>query len=171
VVKGKKILVTGPAGQIAQAICRSLAPDNDVWGIARFSRPDSCEFVESLGVTARAVDLADPDFSSLPDDFDFVLHLAAYMGREDDHDHALRINAEAPVCCWATSAMCERRWSCPRRASTGRTRTRCTCTRRRTLSGTRSTRTSRRTPSRRSPRKPWHGITPGSSTCPSSSPG
>jgi nucleoside-diphosphate-sugar epimerase len=94
VLKGKKILVTGPAGQIAHAVCRTLAPDNDVWGIARFSRPGSRDFVESLGVTTREVDLADPDFGGLPGDFDYVLHLAAYMGETDDHDHALRVNAE-----------------------------------------------------------------------------
>ena len=35
-LEGKKILVTGPTGQVAFPLTRSLAADNDVWGIARF---------------------------------------------------------------------------------------------------------------------------------------
>ena len=37
----EKILITGPAGQIAAPLCEYLAADNDVWGIARFSVPGS----------------------------------------------------------------------------------------------------------------------------------
>ena len=36
-VKGAKILITGPAGQIAFPLAEYLAADNEVWGIARIS--------------------------------------------------------------------------------------------------------------------------------------
>jgi nucleoside-diphosphate-sugar epimerase len=90
----EKILVTGPAGQIAAPLCAYLARDNDVWGIARFSAPGSREEVEAMGVTSRVVDLAEPDFRGLPDDFTCVLHLAAAIGPSPDYDQSLRVNAE-----------------------------------------------------------------------------
>ncbi len=89
-----KVLVTGPAGQIGSAIVRALAADNEVWGIARFGDPEARARVEALGVTTRAVDFADPDLSDVPDDVTHVVHLAAYMGRDGDDDHAITVNAE-----------------------------------------------------------------------------
>lgn len=91
-LSGEKILITGPAGRIAHGIAATLAPDNEVWGIARFSDSASREEVEALGVTTRTIDLADPDFSDLPADFTYVLHLAADFG--EDYDRGLRVNAE-----------------------------------------------------------------------------
>ena len=35
-LSGQRVLVTGPAGQIAFPLARALAADNEVWGIARF---------------------------------------------------------------------------------------------------------------------------------------
>jgi nucleoside-diphosphate-sugar epimerase len=92
VLSDEKILVTGPAGRIANGISKTLASDNEVWGIARFSDPSARTDVESLGVTTRAVDLGDPDFSDLPSDFTYLLHIAADFG--EDYDRALRVNAE-----------------------------------------------------------------------------
>jgi nucleoside-diphosphate-sugar epimerase len=93
-MKGEKVLITGPAGQIAFPMCEYLAPDNEVWGIARFSEAGSRERVEAAGVRAVTLDLADGDLSVLPDDFTYVLHLAAYMGSAPDFDHAIKVNAE-----------------------------------------------------------------------------
>ena len=94
-LRGEKILVTGPAGQIAAPLCAHLATDNEVWGIARFSVPGSREEVEAMGVTTRVVDLATGDFSEVPTDFTYVLHLAAAIGGTSDYDQSLRVNAEA----------------------------------------------------------------------------
>ena len=49
----EKILVTGPAGQIAFPLAESLARDNEVWGIARFGNPATRDEVEAAGVTTR----------------------------------------------------------------------------------------------------------------------
>jgi nucleoside-diphosphate-sugar epimerase len=89
----EKILITGPAGRIAFGIARFLAVDNDVWGIARFSDPATRDKVEALGVTTRALDIADGDFGDLPADFTYLLHIAADFS-PDDYDRALSVNAE-----------------------------------------------------------------------------
>jgi nucleoside-diphosphate-sugar epimerase len=91
---GEKILVTGPAGQIAFPLSRELAKHNEVWGIARFSKGGGREQVEAAGVTTRRVDLGAADYGDLPDDFTYVLHLAAYIAPWLDYDAALRVNAE-----------------------------------------------------------------------------
>src|SRR5262249_41026027 len=93
-MKGEKILVTGPAGQIAFPVCAHLARDNEVWGIARFGDPESRKRVEALGVATRVVDLGTGEFGDLPDDFTYVLHLATFQGQSLDYDYALRTNAE-----------------------------------------------------------------------------
>jgi nucleoside-diphosphate-sugar epimerase len=94
VLDGKKILVTGPAGQIAFPLASALAQSNEVWGIARFTDAASREKVESAGIRAHVADLASGDFDGLPDDFDYVLHLATYRSGGLDYDQALRVNAE-----------------------------------------------------------------------------
>lgn len=90
----EKILITGPAGQIAFDLARYLAADNEVWGIARFRAEGSREKVEAAGVVTRAIDLAGGDFRDLPRDFTYVLHLAAFQGPDPDYDEAMRVNAE-----------------------------------------------------------------------------
>ena len=45
-------------------------------------------------MTTLVCDVGDGDFSELPDDFTYVLHLAAFMGPGLDFDHAIRVNAE-----------------------------------------------------------------------------
>ena len=88
----EKILITGPAGRIAYGIAKMLAPDNDVWGIARFSDAAARVEIEALGVTTRAIDLGDPDYKDLPADFTYLLHIAADFG--EDYERGLRVNAE-----------------------------------------------------------------------------
>ena len=71
-MSGEKILLTGPAGQIAFPLAEYLARDNEVWGIARFGDPEHREKVDAIGVTTRVCDVGDGDFSELPDDFTYV---------------------------------------------------------------------------------------------------
>lgn len=92
-LKDEKILLTGPAGRIGFGLARMLAADNEVWGIARFSDADSRAEVDALGVTTRALDIADGQFGDLPTDFTRVLHLAADFSA-DDYERSLRVNAE-----------------------------------------------------------------------------
>jgi nucleoside-diphosphate-sugar epimerase len=92
-MQGKRILVTGPAGQIAFPLVEQLAKENEVWGIARFGDPETRARVDATGCTTRVVDLVDPDWQDLPS-FDHVLHLAIYQAADADYDYAMRVNAE-----------------------------------------------------------------------------
>jgi nucleoside-diphosphate-sugar epimerase len=92
VLSDEKILVTGPAGRIAFGLVKTLAADNEVWGIARFSDPATRAEVEALGVTTRSVDLGAGDFGDLPTDFTYLLHIAADFS--EDYEQGLRVNAE-----------------------------------------------------------------------------
>lgn len=92
-LEGKKILITGPAGQIAFPLAARLARDNEVWGIARFGDAATRERCEKAGISTRAIDLADPVWGDLPDDFEHILHLAAVIPPGDDYDTSIRINA------------------------------------------------------------------------------
>ena len=91
-LSGEKILITGPAGRIAFGLARTLASDNEVWGIARFSDATTRDEVEGFGVTTRSVDLAGGDFADLPTNFTYLLHLAADFG--EDYERGLQVNAE-----------------------------------------------------------------------------
>ena len=92
-MKGRRILVTGAAGQLGFPIAADLARDNDVWGVARFTAPGARDRLEAHGVRTAAVDLIDPDWTALPDHVDLVVHLAADLTGAD-YGHALRVNAE-----------------------------------------------------------------------------
>jgi nucleoside-diphosphate-sugar epimerase len=94
VLTDQRILITGPAGQIAEPLTRFLAEHNDVWGIARFGDSEARARIDGYGVTTRAVDLAAGELGGLPDDFTYVLHLAADQSTGLDYDGALRVNAE-----------------------------------------------------------------------------
>ncbi|QLL05283.1 NAD-dependent epimerase/dehydratase family protein [Mycobacterium vicinigordonae] len=79
-----KILITGATGQVATPIALAMAPDNEVWGIARFTDAAARAGLEQGGVRCETVNLAAGDFSGLPSDFDYVLNLAvAKSGRWD----------------------------------------------------------------------------------------
>jgi nucleoside-diphosphate-sugar epimerase len=93
-LKNEKILITGPTGQIAFPMAVELAKENEVWGIARFKDQSKRDRLEALKIKTRAVDLANPDFREVPDDFTVVIHLAAFIGLKPNFDRALTVNAE-----------------------------------------------------------------------------
>lgn len=92
-LSGEKILITGPTGQIGFPLAQHLARDNEVWGLARFSDGTARRKVEAAGVTTVRCDLGDDDLAPVPDDFTYVLHLAASVAGTD-YDQAIRVNAE-----------------------------------------------------------------------------
>ena len=57
---GKKILITGPSGQVAEPVVAALAQQADVYALARFSKSEDRERIAALGATCLSVDLADP---------------------------------------------------------------------------------------------------------------
>jgi UDP-glucuronate 4-epimerase len=92
-MRGSKILITGPTGQVATPIAEALAVDNEVWGIARFTNAAAREGLEKAGVRCHTVNLAAGDFDSLPTDFDYVINLAVAKSGHWDKDMAA--NAES----------------------------------------------------------------------------
>ena len=92
-MRGSKILITGPTGQVATPVAKALAADNEVWGIARFTNPAVREDLEKAGVRCQTVNLAAGDFTGLPNDFDYVLNLA--VAKSGNWDKDLAANAES----------------------------------------------------------------------------
>lgn len=76
-LKNKRIAITGLTGQIGGSVIRLLAPHNEIIGLARYTREGSREEVEALGVKAIACDYASGNFEGVPDDVDYVIHIAA----------------------------------------------------------------------------------------------
>ena len=92
-MRGAKILITGPTGQVAAPLALSLAVDNEVWGIARFTDAAARENLERAGIRCQKVNLAAGDFGGIPSDFDYVLNLAVAKSGRWDKD--LGANAES----------------------------------------------------------------------------
>lgn len=92
-MRGSKILITGPTGQVAVPVAKALAAGNDVWGIARFTDSAARADLEKSGVRCETVNLASGDFTELPTDFDYVINLAVAKSGRWDED--LAANAES----------------------------------------------------------------------------
>jgi nucleoside-diphosphate-sugar epimerase len=91
-LRGEKILVTGPTSQVAFPIARDLARHNEVLGLARFSKPADVERVEAAGVRPLRVDLAAGDLEAVPEDVTLVLNFAVV--KSGDFAYDLAANAE-----------------------------------------------------------------------------
>ncbi|BBZ21122.1 NAD-dependent epimerase/dehydratase family protein [Mycolicibacterium gadium] len=92
-MRGTKILITGPTGQVAVPVAKALAADNEVWGIARFTDSAGKADLEKSGVRCETINLASGDFTGLPTDFDYVINLAVAKSGRWDKD--LAANAES----------------------------------------------------------------------------
>jgi nucleoside-diphosphate-sugar epimerase len=102
-ISGEKILLTGASGHVGIELGRFLARDNEVWGLARYSAAQRASAmdtgargradVEAVGMKPIAVDLGAPDFSELPDDFTYVLHLSHTRRGPTEFVEAIDINA------------------------------------------------------------------------------
>jgi nucleoside-diphosphate-sugar epimerase len=92
-LEGRKILITGPTGQVALPVVEHLAKNADVHALARFRKDEDVARVESLGATVIRADLADAaSLEALPEDFDYVLNFAVV--KTGDFDYDLAANAE-----------------------------------------------------------------------------
>ncbi len=91
-LEGEKILITGPTSQVALPLAGELAANNEVYGLARFSKDEDREKIEAIGVEPLKVDLAKDSFEDVPDDFTYVLNFAVV--KTGDFDYDLAANAE-----------------------------------------------------------------------------
>ncbi len=92
-LEDRRIIVTGPTGQVALPVTLALAARNEVIGLARFTDPTARARLETAGVTCIETNLAAGDFSKVPTDVDHVLNLAVVKSNRWDVD--LVANAEA----------------------------------------------------------------------------
>ena len=96
-IGGKRLLVTGASGAFGSALALALAAENEVWGLARFTDPDSAKRLAAGGVRVVVADLAalarGEQQVALPD-VDHVLHFAADIFGEPDFERAFRNNVE-----------------------------------------------------------------------------
>lgn len=81
---------------VAKPLARFLAQNNEVWGIARFQDPGARQEYEALGIKTRAIDIGSGDFSELPADFTYVLHLSWMRAGIAQLQQAIRTNVEGP---------------------------------------------------------------------------
>ena len=89
---GQRILVVGATGMVAGPVVRHLAQHNEVWGAARFKSRRARAALEDAGVRTAVLDLAEPDFSPLPAEVDYVINLA--VSHAPSFSDALASNAE-----------------------------------------------------------------------------
>ncbi len=94
VLEGKRILVTGPTGQVGFPVAASLARHNEVLGLARFARDGDRERLEAAGIHCVRGDLASGSLDAVPGDLDYVLHFAVAKSPRADFDADLAANAE-----------------------------------------------------------------------------
>ena len=95
-LRNEKILLTGASGTLGSMIARALAPHNEVWGLARYSDPTAVEAAKGMGITPVAVDLEQPDFSKVPQDFTRLLHFAHTRRGAEAFPESIQINAVGP---------------------------------------------------------------------------
>jgi nucleoside-diphosphate-sugar epimerase len=88
---GKRIVITGPTGQVAKPLALALAKNNDVTAIARFNNAQAKADLEAGGVRCVPVDLASGDFSALSGDIDYVVNMAVAKTKSFDDDLAANV--------------------------------------------------------------------------------
>ena len=88
-LNAKKILITGPTGQVALPVVEHLAKIADVYALARFRKEEDRTRIEALGATVLQADLADAQsLSVVPEDVDYVLNFAVVKSGDFDYDLA-----------------------------------------------------------------------------------
>ena len=92
-LENKKILITGPTGQVALPVVEHFARLADVYALARFRKEEDRALIEGLGATVLQGDLADSaSLQAVPEDFDYVLNFAVV--KSGDFQYDLAANAE-----------------------------------------------------------------------------
>ena len=166
-MRGTKILITGPTGQVASPIAQALAADNEVWGIARFTNRRLARTSKRRGYGARRSTWPPGSSTACP-----PISITCSTWRWPRVGTGTRISGPTPspsACSWRTAATQKRSCTARRRPFTIRRTTNRGTSAPRWVTTT--SRCFRPTPSPRSPAKSSPGRWHAPSTCPPSSPG
>jgi nucleoside-diphosphate-sugar epimerase len=88
-LEGRKILVTGPTGQVAMPVVEQLAPRAEVYALARFSKEEDRVRIAAMGAHVLQADLADREsLAVVPEDIDYVLNFAVVKSGDFAYDLA-----------------------------------------------------------------------------------
>jgi nucleoside-diphosphate-sugar epimerase len=88
-LKGAKILLTGPTGQVAAPVLEALSGVAELTALARFTDKSARLALEKRGIHTVRADLADINsLGSCPKDFDYVLNFAVVKSGNFDYDLA-----------------------------------------------------------------------------------
>ena len=90
-LSGKKIVITGPTGQVAKPVSLALAQHNEVTAIARFNNKAARAELEAGGVRCIPIDLASGNLSALDPDADYVINMAVAKTNSFDDDLAANV--------------------------------------------------------------------------------
>lgn len=108
-MRDQVVVVAGCTGQVGAPVSKALAArGNEVHGLARFKDPAVREEMEVAGVICHAVDLINPDLSSVPTDLDHLLNFAVTKTGQWHKDLAANADASGLLmqhCQNATSAL------------------------------------------------------------------
>ncbi len=92
-MEGRRVLITGPTGQVGLPVALALAERNEVIGVARFGDAGARERLESAGVTCISADLVAGDLAGVPTAVDHVANFA--VAKTGDFDRDLAANVES----------------------------------------------------------------------------
>ncbi len=88
-IDGRKILVTGPTGQVAMPVVAQLAPRSEVYALARFSKEEDRARIAAMGAQVLQADLADREsLEVVPEDIDYVFNFAVVKSGDFAYDLA-----------------------------------------------------------------------------------
>jgi len=88
-ITGRRILITGPTGQVARPVVARLARDNEVFALARYGKPEDEAAMRALGAVTIKADLASSDLKALvPGSLDYVLNYAVVKTGSFQYDLA-----------------------------------------------------------------------------------
>jgi UDP-glucuronate 4-epimerase len=90
---GKKILLTGIMGRVGGNFGTVLSQHNEVWAIDRFSNDEQRKVWEKLGIKTVVCDFSTGNFDGVPDDCEYVIHVAANI-YPASFEEGMRDNAE-----------------------------------------------------------------------------
>ncbi|MFJ5877562.1 NAD-dependent epimerase/dehydratase family protein [Streptomyces sp. NPDC093088] len=89
---GKKILITGATGLVARTAAETLAREDEVWCLGRFTDPGAERRLRDLGIRTVRWDMAADGLDGVPEDFTHVLHAAVERG-DGDFEEVVTVNS------------------------------------------------------------------------------